>query len=81
MEFDGIGKEPPQFSPDSRHLAFIADRNGKQMIVVDGMATQPYDFLRRLHFDSSSHLRAIGSRTDESFTKVLVGVEIQILEE
>jgi hypothetical protein len=53
------------FSPDSRHVAYVAWRGHKELIVVDGSETEEYDgFLShgRLIFDSSRQLHALAHR-------------------
>jgi len=63
------------------YLAFVASQSGKYLIVVDGKETLPYSLVRGLHFEAADRIGAIGSRLDESFRKVLLRVEIQIVEE
>lgn len=73
---DGVeGKEYKQisdlvFSPDSRHMAYLAERGGKWFAVVDGVEGREYEgFLpgSRLVFDSPSQLHALAVRGDEFF--------------
>ncbi len=35
-----------RFSPDGRHLAFVAQRGQKSVLVVDGRESRPYDLVR-----------------------------------
>ena len=42
-EYDGIMEGNPVFSPDSKRVAYAANRGGKWLVVVDGMAGKEYD--------------------------------------
>lgn len=74
----------PLFSPDSRHVAYAGGNGGKGghgWFVVDGQKSEAYDNFRGFRFESSDTIRAIAYRLDESFNKVLLSVEIRIVEE
>jgi hypothetical protein len=58
------------FSPDSRHVAYLARRGDKQFLVVDGVEGKEYEgFLSgsRLVFDSPTQLHALAFRGGEFF--------------
>lgn len=69
------------FSPDSRHVAYVAKCNGKWRIVVDGVEASSYDHFieppripTKLVFDSPRSLHAIGVRDGKMFR-----VEVEIV--
>ena len=68
---------PPLFSPDSAHVAFLAQRHdNKYVIVVDGEESQPYDDYAgdgKLVFEGPNLLRAVMVRNGEGLR-----VEIRI---
>jgi Tol biopolymer transport system component len=41
-EYGAIGRESLVFSPDSRRVAYVAGRGGKQLVVVDGVEGDEY---------------------------------------
>jgi hypothetical protein len=61
----------PVFSPDSKHLAYVAREGGAEFVVVDGLEGGKYEHLRRLIFDSPSQLHTIGFRANEFFEIVI----------
>jgi hypothetical protein len=67
----------PVFSPDSRHVAFLAQRDDKRYaVVVDGEESQAYDDYAgegKLVFDGPNLLRAVMIRGGEGLR-----VEIRI---
>jgi hypothetical protein len=75
-EYDGIVKGTPVFSPDSKHLAYMARRGGKWFVVIDGEEGKEYDgFLlgSKLVFDSPKSFHTLAIRGIEIFR-----VEVQI---
>jgi len=42
-EYDGIVAGSLKFSPDSKHLAYVAVRGEKRFVVVDGKEGKEYD--------------------------------------
>ena len=46
-EYDGIGQGSLVFSPDSKRVAYAAQRGGKQLVVVDGVEGKEYDGIGR----------------------------------
>ena len=42
-EYDDIGKDTPLFSPDSKHLAYIAKKGAKWHVVHDSRVSEGYD--------------------------------------
>jgi len=69
----------PVFSPDSKHLAYLAKKNGTWRVVVDGNAGQIglSRVLSSPFFYSSNRLRLIGYQ-ESSHEFVLLDVEINI---
>jgi hypothetical protein len=41
--YDELGEAPPTFSPDGKHIAFVAQRHGQWFVVVDGMEGKGYE--------------------------------------
>jgi hypothetical protein len=75
-EYDGIAKGTPIFSPDSKHLAYLARRGEKWFVVIDGEEGKEYDgFLlgSKLVFDSPKSFHTLAIRGIEIFR-----VEVQI---
>ena len=68
----------PAFSPDGRHLAYLAWRGDKRCVVVDGVEGQAYDGIplySKCVFVDSHSLHTIAYRGGEFFR-----VEVQIAE-
>jgi len=42
-KYDAIVKHSPTFSPDGKNLAYLAEENNKQFVVVDGKEESRYD--------------------------------------
>jgi len=73
-EYDWVGA--PVFSPDSKHVAYEAQRDGKLVVVVDGVEGREYNVFvegSRLVFDSPIKLHFLVWRNNEIF---LVEIEI-----
>jgi len=65
-----------RFSPDSKHVAFIAMRNTRCFIVVDEQEGTQYElFLTGVVFDGPNRLHALAGRRQEC---VYVEVEIAV---
>src|SRR5262249_8449138 len=85
--YDGIMEGMPLFSPDSKHVAYMAQRGDKWLIVVDGVEGKEYDgFLRAavlferprlLLFETPTRLRAVADRGG----KELFRVQVEIVED
>lgn len=46
MDYDqGGGNQPPIFSPDGKHLAFVGQKDGKYVMVVDGQGQAEYNLI------------------------------------
>jgi hypothetical protein len=80
--YDGIGGL--NFSPDSRHVAYVAGAEARQFVVVDGDEGKQYDGLvkgTRCEFDSASELHYLAKKNTSSDGKsydiVLVEETIQ----
>lgn len=72
------GSKEDSFSPDSKHIAYVAGRSGKQSIVVDEEEKE-YDAILRgseLVFDSPKLLHTVAIQDNEFFH-----VEVEIVEE
>jgi hypothetical protein len=65
--YAGVGH--PLFSPDSRHLAYIACGSNDMFLVVDGVEGKHYDFVQEqtLRFDSAKSLRYMAVQGDEIY--------------
>ena len=63
-----------QFGPNGKRLAYVAIRAGKEMVVVDGVATRQYDSCRNLLFGDPASLHFIAIQGEEVFR---VEVEIE----
>ena len=65
----------PLFSPDSRHVAYVASRKGRKFSVVDGVEGKEYEAVAGITFSPDSKQTAyIAVQDDERFV-VLDGVE------
>jgi hypothetical protein len=76
-EYDGIGSATLRFSPDSKRLAYLAQRGDEWRIVVDEAESEAYDaFLPGVShvFDSARSLHTVAYRNEEFFR---VQVEIK----
>lgn len=74
----------PRFSPDGRHVAFVAHRGREYVIVVDGAESSPYPVLRQLSqtghfasfditFDELNRCHTFAVR-DDHFLRVIVAI-------
>jgi len=66
----GIIVESLVVSPDSKHLAYVAERGKKQFVVVDGEEGKEYDsFLRgsKFVFDSAKSFHTLARCGNEIF--------------
>jgi hypothetical protein len=67
-EYEGIIVPIPLFSPDSKVVAYAAQRAGKWVIVAGGVEGKEYDGLLkngRLVFDSTTDLHTLAGRAGE----------------
>ncbi len=71
-EYQGVADKGIAFSPDSRHVAFLAQTQGKWVVVVDGMASPPFNTFAKGSFT----FNATGTRwlvtADESGKRLLL---------
>jgi hypothetical protein len=76
-EYDGIGVGTLTFSPDSKHIAYVAKRGDKVFVVVDGKEGKEYDGILEgtLTFSpNSKHVAYVAGRGKKWFV-VVDGVE------
>ena len=72
---------PLVFSPDSKHLAYFARRNGKLFIVVDGVEGKEFDDAQRaddapaLYFSPDSNRIAYRAKQGDKYCAVIDGVD------
>lgn len=65
----------PTFSPDSKHLAYAAERDGKFFVVTDGKAGPAYDWVIATVFSpDSKRLAYVAGKNNKKFV-VVDGVE------
>ena len=79
--YDSLGDSLVSFSPDSRHVAYLAARDGNQFVVVDGAESKVYlEFLRgsRVIFDDPTHLHTLARRDDDQFQSEYFRVELEL---
>lgn len=68
QRYEHVLNDEVLFSPDGRHTAFIANREGEIIIVVDGVEDQPIGKLVRgskLHLDNPKRLSAMVVQDDQ----------------
>ncbi len=73
----GVIPESLAVSPDSKHVAYVARRGGKQLVVVDGVEGKEYDRIGQgtLVFSPDSKRVAYGARRGDKQLVVVDGVE------
>ena len=72
------------FSPDSKRIAYMGEKSGKQTMVVDGIKGREYlGFVRgsQVVFDSNTSLHGLAYREDENFQMEHIRVEAAIVQE
>jgi hypothetical protein len=76
---EGIAEGWACFSPDSKHLAYGAIRDGKIAIVVDDQEIAQYwGNLGTLTFEATNRLSGVVTRMDDKFDVEIVRLEIEI---
>jgi hypothetical protein len=74
-EFDCLVAALPQFSPDSRRVAFAAGFGRKEAVVVDGKAQRKYENVAKLAFSPDGSRLAAFAEDGEAGFVVVDGVE------
>jgi hypothetical protein len=77
-EYERVMQDSLVFSPDSKHLAYIAQSNWKYFVVVDGVEGDQYSrnvHGSRLIFDSPTHLHGLMQHRGQ-----FVKIDIDILQ-
>ena len=69
------------YSPDSRHVAYIARRGGKVHLVVDGSEVGEFEAASRPFFFDSKTLRVIVTRSNQMLDTKLVRLDVTIGEQ
>jgi len=63
------------FSPDSRRVAYVAQKVGKEMVIVDGAEGNLYDDINNLQFTRDGRHYAYTARRGAKYVVVVNGVE------
>jgi len=77
-EYEGIKEPGFAFSPDSKRVAYAAQRGEKWRVVVDGLEGEGYNaFLRgaKLDFDTPKSLHTLAGRGNEFLRVKIESVE------
>ena len=73
--FHGISQNSPLFSPDSRRVAFVAERSARKLAVVDGREGNHYDAVGNITFSPDSQRVAYMAAQDDERFMILDGIE------
>jgi sugar lactone lactonase YvrE len=76
--YDAVITGSIMFSPDSKHLAYVAERDRQAVVVVDGAESPLYEDGGKIVFVTPEHLRAIVQRFDKMFREELIMVDIEL---
>jgi Tol biopolymer transport system component len=71
--YEFLGKRTPVISPDGKHIAYAARRNGRSVIVRDGVEGAEFNLIMRGTVDftpDSEHIVYIAARGDKRFLVV-----------
>jgi hypothetical protein len=72
--FDRILPGTPLFSPDSRHIAYAGARQGKYLVVLDGVPSPDYELVGHLTFSPDGQRFAYAAQKDKRRFVVIDGV-------
>jgi Tol biopolymer transport system component len=78
IEYDTIGGESIVFSPDSKHVAYVAERGNQRFVVLDGKEGKEYYGIgtASIIFSlDSKHVAYVAARGDKRFCVVVDGLE------
>lgn len=74
-KIDGMVENSLVVSGDLRHAVFVADRNGKKVVVIDGKDQKPYDAVSGIVFSPDAKRVAYAATRDKKTVAVVDGQE------
>jgi hypothetical protein len=75
LDYEWIDQRSFQFSPDGKRTVFVGFRAGRWYCVIDGKASQPYDYVRRVQFSPDSRRVVFHAQRDKKHFVVENGIE------
>lgn len=73
--YDGVSQTQPIFSPDSKRVAYVAERSGRKLAVIDGREGKDYDAVGDITFSPDSQRVAYMAAQGAERFMILDGIE------